>query len=71
MKFTHVRETGPAQLAAPAALDIIRRATSDTGRQPCIMRINAAISIVAKFEKVSETAYGKTTRSLCRIPPQV
>jgi hypothetical protein len=39
--------------------------------QPCIMRSNAAISIVAKFEKVSEMAYGKTIRSLCRIPPQV
>jgi hypothetical protein len=39
--------------------------------QPCMMRINAAISIVAKFEKVSETAYGRTILSLCRIPPQV
>ena len=38
---------------------------------PCMLRINAAISIVAKFEKVSDTAYGKMTRSWCRIPPQV
>jgi GNAT superfamily N-acetyltransferase len=32
---------------------------------------SAAILIVAKLEKVSETAYGKIMRSCKRIPPQV
>lgn len=44
---------------------------SRMGGQPCMMRINAATSIVAKFEKVSDTAYGKMIRSLCRMPPHV
>ena len=36
-----------------------------------IARIKAEILMVAKFENVSDTAYGKMISSLCRIAPQV
>ena len=41
------------------------------GGQACIARISAEILMVAKLEKVSDTAYGKMSMSLCRIAPQV
>ena len=39
--------------------------------QLCIARIKAEILMVAKFEKLSDTAYGKMISSLCRMAPQV
>jgi hypothetical protein len=40
-------------------------------QQLSIAFISAAILIVAKFEKVSETAYGKMIWSWCRMAPHV
>ena len=37
----------------------------------CIASISAKILIVAKFENVSDTAYGKMIWSFCLIAPQV
>ena len=37
----------------------------------CRVSSNAAIRIVAKFEYVSETAYGKMMRVSCRMAPHV
>jgi hypothetical protein len=39
--------------------------------QSFIVCSNAEIFIVAKLEKVSDTAYGKMISSLCLIAPQV
>jgi hypothetical protein len=39
--------------------------------QSFIIRSSAEILIVAKLQKVSDTAYGKMIRSLCLIAPQV
>ena len=36
-----------------------------------IARIKDEILMVAKFEKLSDTAYGKMISSLCRMAPQV
>lgn len=41
------------------------------GGQLFIACISAEILMVAKLEKVSDTAYGRMIWSLCRIAPQV
>jgi hypothetical protein len=44
---------------------------SGDGNQFCIACISAEILMVAKLEKVSDTAYGKMIWSLCLIAPHV
>ena len=51
---------------------LTRRPRAKTsGDQLFIACISAEILMVAKLEKVSDTAYGNMIWSLCRIAPQV
>ena len=59
--------TGPA-LSGDTRIGVYDIASGD---QSSIVCSSAEILIVAKLEKVSDTAYGKMIVSLCRIAPHV
>jgi hypothetical protein len=67
LKDNEGRFTGPA-LSGDTRIGVHDIASGD---QLSIICSSAEILIVAKLEKVSETAYGKMIVSLCRIAPHV